>query len=110
MPGQLTEPDRMLTAGGKEKGMSLSCTRCDGTGFLNLHQIPDMILERFDEVGDCEIILNWKREHPLSDVQICDCCGNGEEWYGTRGEHYNYDDPRGNNGPYAYNGGLCECN
>jgi hypothetical protein len=44
------------------------------------------------------------------DVTVCDCCGDGEEWYGVHGEHYGPEDPPGPDGPYAYNGGLCECN
>ena len=85
--------------------MSLPCTRCEGSGFLNLHQIDDKsILE------DNDLILKWIEENEEHDVQVCDCCGDGEDWYGTPGEHYNNDDPRGPNGPYAYNGGLCECN
>jgi hypothetical protein len=40
---------------------------------------------------------------------VCDCCGDGEGWYGEPGQHYTSDDPVGHNGPYAYNGGLCEC-
>jgi len=23
------------------------------------------------------------------DVQVCDCCGDGDGWYGIPGEHYN---------------------
>lgn len=45
-----------------------------------------------------------------NDIQVCDCCGDGESWYGVPGEHYNREDPRGPGGPYSYNGGLCECN
>jgi hypothetical protein len=49
-------------------------------------------------------------EHDSHDVTVCDCCGDGEtSWYGTPGEHYNNEDPQGREGPYAYNGGLCEC-
>jgi len=87
----------------------LTCTRCGGFGFLNLHQIPDETLRQFDESGDTESILGWIRGNTGHDVQVCDCCGNGEEWYGEPGLHYGELDPPGNNGPYAYNGGLCEC-
>jgi alpha-glucuronidase len=49
------------------------------------------------------------QEHPESDVQVCDCCGNGEEWYGEPGHHYGENDPPGHGGPYADNGGYCKC-
>jgi len=89
----------------------MTCTRCEGTGFLNLHQVDEDTLKRFDEFGGGEIILNWITDHPDSDVSVCDCCGNGETWYGTPGEHYvTAEDRQGMQGPYAYNGGLCECN
>ncbi len=83
----------------------MHCTRCEGTGFLNIHQTPDEVSE-----GGIEVVLKWTEETDLDhDVVICDCCGDGEGWYGTPGEHYGSDDPQGHNGPYAYNGGLCEC-
>jgi len=90
--------------------MSQVCTRCKGTGFLNLDQVDDETLKLFDESGVYGVILLWIDEHKNHDVSVCDCCGNGEEWYGTPGEHYNHEDPRGEYGPYVYNGGLCECN
>ena len=43
------------------------------------------------------------------DIQVCDCCGDGDSWYDILGEHYNAEDPIGHRGPYAYNGGRCEC-
>lgn len=67
------------------------CTRCEGTGFLNIHQLPDSI----DEFNT-DAVLTWIEENDNHDVQVCDCCGDGEEWYGTPGEHYAY-------------GGLFEC-
>jgi len=83
----------------------MTCTRCDGTGFLNIFQIND------DNLIDKGIkaIMEWMQEHDDHDVMICDCCGNGEDWYGDPGEHYGADDPEGHDGPYRYNGGLCEC-
>jgi hypothetical protein len=86
--------------------MATTCTRCDGIGFLNLDQIdPDVC-----DSSDGESILKWMAAHDDHDVSVCDCCGNGEDaWYGYPGEHYNTEDPIGNTGPYAYNGGLCEC-
>lgn len=90
--------------------MAVTCTRCDGTGFLNMHQIPDNIRKLYDLNGDVEMIIEWIADNEDHDVQVCDCCGNGENWHGVPGEHYNSEDPRGEYGPYAYNGGLCECN
>lgn len=92
--------------------MSIYCTRCSGTGFLNIHQMSDGKLEELESVGaeefldkNIDIVQSEK-----NDVQVCDCCGDGSGWYGVPGEHYNSDDPIGMSGPYAYNGGLCECN
>ena len=85
--------------------MATMCTRCAGTGFLNSHQIPQDIQSMSQED-----ILFWASDKDDVDVQVCDCCGDGERhWYGTPGEHYNDEDPIGRSGPYAYNGGLCEC-
>jgi len=90
-----------------------TCTRCEGSGFLNLHQVDDETLGKAQQTTDFlesdKILLDWVKQHPDSDVQVCTCCGNGEEWYGIPGEHYNDEDPPGPDGPYAYNGGLCEC-
>ena len=74
------------------------CTRCDGTGWLNVEQVP---------VG--ALIREWIAEHDGHDVVVCDCCGDGKIWYGEPGEHYGEDDPPGDCGPYADNVGLCEC-
>lgn len=71
------------------------CTRCSGEGFLNLEQIPDDDWEAMNaaandghELKGC--VLNWIEDN-VSDVQVCDCCGNGENWYGEPGHHsYNY--------------------
>jgi DnaJ-class molecular chaperone len=89
--------------------MSTICTRCEGTGFLNLEQVDDATCEIYDDTGDVEVIRNWMATHEDSDVSVCDCCGGDEGWHGTPGEHYNPEDPPGPQGPYAYNGGLCEC-
>ena len=107
-----TAPDRRVGSVAPCYGgfMPLNCTRCSGTGFLNIEQVDGETLKIFEESGNEQIILNWIVITPDHDVQVCDCCGNGEVWYGMRGEHYNHDDPRGQYGPYAYNGGLCECN
>ena len=88
--------------------MATTCTRCEGTGMLNADQIPP---SEFDQIiGDPEFLLKWIKDHPdYPDVRVCDCCGDGETWYGVPGEHYNEEDPIGFDGPYGYNGGLCEC-
>ena len=81
------------------------CTRCDGSGFLNTHQIDENIVN-----AGLEAVKAWLKTNAHHDVQICDCCGDGDQtWYGEPGQHYSSADPRGKNGPYAYNGGLCEC-
>jgi len=84
--------------------MSTGCTRCDGTGFLNIDQIEDPI-----DLSSEDAILKWIEENDDHDVQVCDCCGDGKGWYGNPGEHYNEEDPPGPYGPYGYNGGYCEC-
>lgn len=86
--------------------MPLTCTRCGSSGFLNIEQVPD---DAQDE--GVEAIQKWIKECCEDhDVQVCDCCGDGEEaWHGVPGEHYGPDDPPGRGGPYEYNGGLCEC-
>ena len=88
--------------------MSLTCTRCESSGFLNIHQIPEDICRLWDNDGH-EVIIEWMKSNTDNDVQVCDCCGDGEYWYGIPGEHYNHEDPPGHDGPYDYNGGLCEC-
>ena len=90
--------------------MSTICTCCRNSGFENIHQL----IERDWEFAALTIpgdpaILEWIETHNDHDIQICTCCGDGEEWYGLPGEHYNTADPPGDNGPYAYNGGLCKC-
>ena len=85
--------------------MSIPCTRCEQTGFLNAFALPADVL-----ADGHEAVLRWINDLcQQTDVTVCDCCGDGESWYGTPGEHYNSMDPLGKNGPYAYNGGLCEC-
>jgi hypothetical protein len=90
--------------------MSLTCTRCEGTGFLNLSQIPESDMGEINKtLYPNDAILLWIKDNDGCDVQVCDCCGDGEGWYGIPGEHYNSEDPPGKNGPYAFNGGLCQC-
>ena len=85
--------------------MSIKCTRCDGTGILNLHQVDDEEALK----GGWYTLLYWMMANKDHDVTICDCCGDTESWHGEPGGHYNDQDPQGEFGPYAYNGGLCEC-
>jgi hypothetical protein len=98
----------------------MHCTRCSGTGFLNLDQVDDEVLRKFDESGDHNIILDWLDQKEmlmmrlggcachisapccfcleLHDVQVCDCCGDGKaDWYGTPGEHHK---PSGQSGDW----------
>ena len=83
----------------------MTCTRCGGSGFLNSEQYPNNIFE-----DGAEKVQNWIAAHPDNDLMVCDCCGNGDNrWYGEPGQHYTPADPSGHSGPYAYNGGLCEC-
>jgi hypothetical protein len=81
----------------------MNCTRCQGTGFLNWPNIENVPCLEHDEMKQFIGKDGWE------DFQVCDCCGNGEDWYGDAGRHYTNQDPIGKNGPYAYNGGLCEC-
>ena len=83
----------------------MTCTRCGGCGFLSSDLIPEELIA----IDDIE---TWMKtdDGQISGVVRCDCCGDGSQWYGTPGEHYGSDDPPGMNGPYRYNGGLCECN
>ena len=90
--------------------MPLPCTRCESCGFLNINHIDDETLKKFEESDDfLGEVLKWIEENEDHDVQVCDCCGDGDGWYGVPGEHYNLEDPEGPMGPYAYNGGWCEC-
>lgn len=78
------------------------CTRCDGTGFINWDdRAPDGL--------SAPVTALWLIYNQDTDMQVCDCCGDGHEWYGEPGSHYSSDDPPGPHGPYVYNGGLCEC-
>lgn len=84
--------------------MAIICTRCEGTGFINNDQLPDGLLRE-----GCDAVIKWMKETRDNDVAICDCCGDGGNWYGEPGYHYTISDPSGPHGPYAYNGGLCPC-
>lgn len=88
------------------------CTRCEGSGLLNIDQFDEVHAQlNLDADADPEDIVAAIARFPYveHDIAVCDCCGDGEGWHGVPGEHYGPDDPRGPNGPYAYNGGLCGC-
>ena len=84
--------------------MSLTCTRCQNSGFLNVEFLPLCL-----DMENLDGVVKYIENNEDTDVQVCDCCGDGEGWYGTPGEHYNSEDPVGPHGPYAGNGGLCQC-
>lgn len=90
--------------------MGVRCNPCDGSGFVNLHQVPDSVLSEFRLGNDAEVILSWMQEQTEAhDVKVCDCCGNGDDsWHGDPGEHDPSDYNR-KSGPYEYNGGVPEC-
>ena len=73
------------------------CTRCEGTGFLNLHQVDEATLMKFDDLHDAQVILDWIADRDARgrdgcccaamrmppchyctdiahDVRVCDCC------------------------------------
>ena len=106
--------------------MSQCCIPCEGSGFLNIDQVPDDVDKssvdavlawmieskaRLEESSGCSCHLHAPCSFCVEshDVAVCECCGDGDGWYGTPGEHYNADDQPGPNGPYASNGGLCKC-
>lgn len=63
--------------------MLIHCNRCEGTGFVNIHQLPDAV-----DVYNPEVVLAWiEAQTEPHDVQVCDCCGDGEQWDSEPGEH-----------------------
>ena len=86
----------------------MNCTVCD-EGFVNLPQIPDAEYDVLAASDDpTQAILDWIKNNDKHDVAVCHCCGDGEdEWYSEPGEHTESD--YGQDGPYAYNGGLPLC-
>ena len=103
-----------------------TCNHCEGTGFLNVDQVPSEVSNlgweaihkwlddrnaELEAARDCSCHISPPCPKCVlaHDVAICDCCGDGDGWYGTPGEHYGADDPQGPGGPYASNGGLCKC-
>lgn len=74
--------------------MSVDCTKCSGSGFLNLDQIPEADVEIIETLYFLDTLRNYKQwivDHKGHDVQVCDCCGDGTDWQGTAGEHHNDD-------------------
>lgn len=85
------------------------CGPCDGTGFVNIDHVPESIRAEFELSDDHEVISAWMLSTTEPhDVKVCDCCGDGEEWYGVPGDH-NPADYGQSGGPYGYNGGVPEC-
>jgi len=84
------------------------CNSCQSTGFLNVDQagVADphdhaAVLDWIDEQAAKRVTLDGCSCHVcapcsyclvLHDVQVCDCCGNGEDWYGEPGYHYTQPD------------------
>lgn len=69
----------------------MHCTRCQGSGFLNMGQVPDSVVKEFEAKGDHEVILTYIKNNIDHDVGVCDCCGDGDSWYGQPGEHTHAD-------------------
>ena len=84
----------------------MQCNRCDGTGFLNIEQIPqdDLKAAQKSRAGFHESIVAWMSKNQ-SDVMICDCCGDGTQWHCVPGHHFQGEP----SSTYDYNGGLPEC-
>lgn len=62
----------------------MTCTRCNTTGFLNLHQLPDWLLHHFEHTGDDLAVINFIETEEHHDVCVCDCCDGS-------GQHINWD-------------------
>lgn len=73
------------------------CTRCNGTGFLNIDAVDDETLLQYDTSGDETVILAFITANPDTNVCMCDCCSDGDSWYNIPGEHDwdNPQDPKG---------------
>lgn len=71
----------------------MNCNPCEGTGFQNIEQVPPEIHADAILAGDFHTaILGWMATTAEPhDVEVCDCCGDGETWYGTPGEHHDSD-------------------
>lgn len=74
----------------------MTCNPCEGTGFQNTHQIPGDYLGFLTptlEGIQCWILAQTEPH----DVQVCDCCGDGETWWNEPGHHHEGDDMGGFN-------------
>jgi hypothetical protein len=70
-------------------------------------QVPETVLDRAEALGFASVLMEWIADNRGHDVRVCDCCGDGDEWYSEPGSHDHAQ--FGDDGPYAYNGGLPEC-
>ena len=66
----------------------MNCTHCESTGFLNLEQVDEPTYLQFLDSGNVDVILEWIATNNNHDVAMCDCCGDGQEWYGEPGHHH----------------------
>jgi hypothetical protein len=72
----------------------MNCTRCQGSGFLNLQQMPDRDMALLGAAEDWhQAVLGWIASEKDHDVSVCDCCGDGENWHGMPGEHHDFRPP-----------------
>ena len=53
----------------------MTCTRCNGTGFLNIEQVSDETLKQYEETGDPGVILAWidDRDRKAAECGGCYC-------------------------------------
>ena len=62
------------------------CTRCDGTGFLNIVKVDEKTLKTYASNHNINVILEWINKNKDHNVSICDCCGNGLDWHWIPGQ------------------------
>lgn len=68
----------------------MSCGPCEGTGFVNLHQVSSQDLDAAEHSPDGFIaaMQRWMEAHEDHDVAVCGCCGDGRGgWPDWPGEH-----------------------
>lgn len=55
---------------------TFNCTRCDGTGFLNLDQVDEDLVKEYLKTRDTSIILSWieARNILMEELGGCSCC------------------------------------
>jgi len=49
------------------------CTRCDGTGFLNIEQVDARTLDRYERTNDPQVILDWIEEQDSRRARLGGC-------------------------------------